>query len=93
MGTGLAVVHFNSTKRFKLNNLSSIYTAKYLALFKGAQLALEINNSKIDKCYDSLSALTNLQSTTLTEPLALLISNILYKSNKDIRIYIDPRPL
>jgi len=85
MGIGLAVVHLNSTKQFKLNNLSSIYTAEYLALFKGAQLALDIQNTKIDLCSDSLSALTNLQSKTLTEPLALLISNLLYKLMKDIR--------
>jgi len=45
---GLAVVHLNSTKQFKLNNLSSIYTAEYLALFKVVQLALYIQNTKID---------------------------------------------
>jgi len=73
-GIGFAVVHLNVTKQFKLNNLSSIYTAKYLALYKETQLALEIGNSKIDICSESLSALTNLQSKILTEPLPLKIS-------------------
>lgn len=47
MNIGLAVVHRN-VKQFKINNSSSIYTAEYLALLKGAQLALEINDTKID---------------------------------------------
>ena len=53
-------------------------------------LALEINNTNIDICSDSLSALTNQQSKTLSEPLALLISNLLYKSKKDIRFIWTP---
>lgn len=60
VGIGLAVVHLDETKLFKLNNKSSIYAAEYLALLKGAQLALVINHTKVDICSDSLSALTNL---------------------------------
>ncbi|XP_016658134.1 uncharacterized protein LOC107883144 [Acyrthosiphon pisum] len=90
MGIGLAVVHLNTTKQYKLNKLRSIYSAEYLALLKGVQLALDINNTKIDICSDSLSALTNLQSKTLSEPLALSISNLLSKSNKEIRFIWTP---
>ncbi|KAE9525443.1 hypothetical protein AGLY_014243 [Aphis glycines] len=90
MGIGLAVVHLNTTKQYKLNKLSSIYSAEYLALLKGVQLALDINSTKIDICSDSLSALTNLQSKTLSEPLALSISNLLSKSNKEIRFIWTP---
>jgi len=90
MGIGLAIVHLNETKQFKLNNKSSIYTAEYLALLKGAQLALEINHTKVDICSVSLSALANLKSKILTEPLALSISNLLSKSNKEIRFIWTP---
>ncbi|KAE9528885.1 hypothetical protein AGLY_012460 [Aphis glycines] len=90
MGIGLAVVHLNTTKQYKLNKLSSIYSAEYLALLKGVQLALDINSTKIDICSDSLSALTNLQSKTLSEPLAVSISNLLSKSNKEIRFIWTP---
>ncbi|XP_060871928.1 uncharacterized protein LOC132946087 [Metopolophium dirhodum] len=90
MGIGLAVVHLNVTKQYKLNKLSSIYSAEYLALLKGFQFALDINNAKIDICSDSLSALANLQSKTLSEPLALSISNLLSKSNKEIRFIWTP---
>ncbi|KAL4121448.1 hypothetical protein QTP88_013962 [Uroleucon formosanum] len=90
MGIGLAIVHLNETKQFKLNIYSSIYTAEYLALYKGVQLALQIQDTKIDICSDSLSALANLQSIILSEPLAILISNLLSKSSKDIQFVWIP---
>ncbi|KAL4104307.1 hypothetical protein QTP88_019608 [Uroleucon formosanum] len=90
MGIGLAIVHLNETKQFKLNIYNSIYTAECLALYKGVQLALQIQDTKIDLCSDSLSALANLQSIILSEPLAILISNLLSKSSKDIQFVWIP---
>ncbi|KAL4143226.1 hypothetical protein QTP88_005583 [Uroleucon formosanum] len=90
MGIGLAIAHLNETKQFKLNIYNSIYTAEYLALYKGVQLALQIQDTKIDICSDSLSALANLQSIILSEPLAILISNLLSKSSKDIQFVWIP---
>ncbi|KAL4126295.1 hypothetical protein QTP88_010517 [Uroleucon formosanum] len=90
MGIGLAIVHLNETKQFKFNIYNSIYTAEYLALYKGVQLALQIQDTKIDICSDSLSALANLQSIILSEPLAILISNLLSKSSKDIQFVWIP---
>jgi hypothetical protein len=87
MGIGLAVVYLDETKMFKLNNKSSIYTAEYLALLKGAQLALAINHTKVDICSDSLSALTNLKSKILTEPLALAISTFFPNQTKKLDSY------
>lgn len=90
MGIGLAIVHLNETKQFKLNIYNSIYTAEYVALYKGVQLALQIQDTKIDICSDSLSALANLQSLIPSEPLAILISNLLSKSSKDIQFVWIP---
>ncbi|XP_050066012.1 uncharacterized protein LOC126555090 [Aphis gossypii] len=90
MGIGLAIVHLNETKQFKLNIYNTIYTAEYLALYKGVQLALQIQDTKIDICSDSLSALANLQSIIPSEPLAILISNLLSKSSKDIQFVWIP---
>jgi len=90
MGIGLAIVHLNETKQFKFNIYNSIYTAEYLALYKGVQSALQIQDTKIDICSDSLSALANLQSIILSEPLAILISNLLSKSSKDIQFVWIP---
>lgn len=59
-GIRLAIIHHNATLLFQLNIHDIIFTAKYVGLLKEIQTTLEIDNTKIDICTDSLSILFNL---------------------------------
>lgn len=58
----LAAVHNNTSRNFKLNIQSSIYTAEYVELLKGFQAALKAEKTKFDIGVDSLSAMYNLKN-------------------------------
>ncbi|KAL4141753.1 hypothetical protein QTP88_004330 [Uroleucon formosanum] len=79
-----AIINGEQSISYKLPDHNSIYTAEYFALLEGVHLAIQLPDSTINICTDSLSALNNLKYNLHSSILAIKISNIIEKANKNI---------
>jgi len=64
--------------------------AEYFALLEGVLQAIQLPDSTIKICTDSLSALNNLKFNLHSSTPAIKISNIIEKSKKNIRFIWTP---
>ncbi|XP_025416794.1 uncharacterized protein LOC112688000 [Sipha flava] len=89
-GVAIAIINGEQSISYKLPDHNSIYTAEYFALLEGVHLAIQLPDSTINICTDSLSALNNLKYNLHSSILAIIISNIIEKANKNIRFIWTP---
>jgi len=87
---GIAIIYNDLSLSYKLLNHNSIYTAEYIALLEGVKLAILLPDPIINICTDSLSSLNNLKYNVHSSTLAIKISNIISKANKNIRFIWTP---
>ncbi|KAE9524008.1 hypothetical protein AGLY_015655 [Aphis glycines] len=86
----IAIINGDQSISYKLPDHNCIYTAEYFALLEGVHLAIQLPDSTINICTDSLSALNNLKYNLHSSILAIKISNIIEKANKNIRFIWTP---
>lgn len=90
-GVAIAIINGEQSISYKLPDHNSIYTAEYFPLLEGVHLAIQLPpDSTINICTDSLSALNNLKCNLYSSILAIKISNIIEKANKNIRFIWTP---
>ncbi|KAL4120800.1 hypothetical protein QTP88_013421 [Uroleucon formosanum] len=89
-GVAIAIINGEQSISYKLPDHNSIYTAEYFALLEGVYLAIQLPDSTINICTDSLSTLNNLKYNLHSSILAIKISNIIEKANKNIRFIWTP---
>ncbi|KAE9521571.1 hypothetical protein AGLY_018035 [Aphis glycines] len=89
-GVAIAIIKGEQSISYKLPDHNSIYTAEYFALLEGVHLAIQLPDSTINICTDSLSALNNLKYNLHSSILAIKISNIIENANKNIRFIWTP---
>jgi ribonuclease HI len=89
-GVAIAILNGDQSISYRLPDHNSIYTAEYFALLEGVHLATQLPDSTINICTDSLSALNNLKYNLHSSILAIKISNLIEKANKNIRFIWTP---
>jgi len=75
---------------YRLLDHNSIYTTEYITLLEGVKVPIQLPDPIINFCTDLLSTLNNLKYNFHSSTLAIKISNIISKANKNIRFIWTP---
>jgi len=86
-GVAIAIINGNQSLSYKLPDHSSIYTMEYFALLEGVHLAIQLPDSTINKCTDSLSALNNLKYNLDSSILVIKKTTSMKKPTRTYGLY------
>jgi len=67
-----------------------IYTVEYIALIEGVYVPIQLPDSTVNICTDSLSSLNNVKYNLHSSTLAIKMSNVIAKTDKNIRLIWTP---